>query len=60
MKYSIREVAESVEIGGLGYTIEHGISADSIADEDLAHHWYNAQTAMQEISRILWEGGGGE
>lgn len=60
MKRSIREVVESVEIGGLGYTIEHGISADSIADEDLAHHWHNAQTAMQEINRILRAGGDDE
>jgi hypothetical protein len=48
-KYSIEQVADIVESEGLGYAIQHYMSADSIEDEDLARLWRIAKEALDQI-----------
>lgn len=52
-KLSNQEVAEVVECEGLGYAIQHYLSADRIEDEDLAELWAEAAALLDDISGRL-------
>lgn len=52
-KYSVEQVADIVNSEGLGYAVQHGLSADSIEDLRLAGLWATAKTALKAIGKIL-------
>lgn len=52
-KYSIEQVADIVNSEGLGYAVQHYMSADQIADPELKKQWGNAKVALSIIEMIL-------
>lgn len=52
-KQSISEIASIVEAEGLGYAIQHGVTASTIKDEDLADMWIRAKDLLAEIEEYV-------
>lgn len=52
-KYTLEEVADIVQIEGLGYAIQHYMSGESIEDPELAQLWGKCAELMYEIERKL-------
>jgi hypothetical protein len=51
-KLSNRTVAQIVDNEGIGYAIQHYMSADSIADPELAALWTQANEILSKIERV--------
>jgi hypothetical protein len=52
-KWTNQEIAEKMEIEGLGYLIQHYISSESIEDEWLAAKWKKCEKLFNEIQNYL-------
>ena len=52
-KKSLQEVADIVEIEGLGYAVQSYLSADSIKDPEVSRLWHQAKTALDAIAARL-------
>lgn len=52
-KLSIKQVAEVVEMEGLGYAVTDYLGSGSIEDESLAKAWKEAKTALRKIETII-------
>ena len=52
-KYTVEQVADIVEMEGLGYAIEGYLGAENIEDLELAARWHTAQEAMKRIREII-------
>lgn len=52
-KMSLKEVAEVVEMEGLGYAVMDYMSGDSIADKHLADLWDDAKMMLKSIDNYL-------
>lgn len=52
-KMSLKEVAEVIEMEGLGYAVMEYMDADSIKDKHLADLWEEARVAMKNIDNYL-------
>ena len=50
---SNQEVADIVEMEGLGYAVQHYLGAESIKDEKLAALWASAKEALNAIVAAL-------
>ena len=50
---SIQEVANYVEMEGLGYAVMSGLSARNIKDPELARQWRIAEKVLMAIQDIL-------
>lgn len=50
---TIDQIAEYVLIEGLGYSVENGISHESIEDGNLSGLWKQAEDILQKIQEIL-------
>ena len=55
IQWTVGQVAEKVNSEGLGYTIASYLSADAIADPELAERWRAARTALQAVETYLDE-----
>jgi len=51
--YTVEQVASYVDNEGLGYAIQHGLSAERIADPELARLWAEAKTALDGVDSYL-------
>jgi hypothetical protein len=52
-KKSNKQVADIVEMEGLGYAVQHYLSAEQIKDQKLAAHWRTAKDALDAIEALL-------
>jgi hypothetical protein len=52
-KKSNRQVADIVEMEGLGYAVQNYMSADQIKDQKLAALWKTAKDALDAIEAML-------
>jgi hypothetical protein len=53
--YEINDVAAKVEQEGLGYAVQHYLSADRIQDAKLADLWSRAKDLLDQIDAYLEE-----
>lgn len=51
-KLSNRKVAQIVDSEGIGYAVQHYMSADSIADPELASLWQQAAEVLGKIEKL--------
>ena len=54
-KHTIEEVRDIIETEGLGYAVQDYMSAESIADETLAHYWKKASEYLNKITDYVEE-----
>jgi hypothetical protein len=52
-KWTKQEIANKVELEGLGYMVQHYMSADYVEDPVLAKWWRTAKEALDEIEAML-------
>jgi len=52
-KRSIQDVADIVEIEGLGYAVSNYLSAENIEEPELARQWKIAKEALTAIENII-------
>lgn len=52
-KLTVAQVGEVIESEGLGYAIQSYLSADRIADHDLADMWERAANLLNEIEQYI-------
>lgn len=52
-KVTKEELAQIVDSEGLGYAVQHYLSADKIEDEELSRLWKEAGELLNKIDNIL-------